>query len=74
MSAAADAQFRAWMRDNLDHAANHFQLAITGAPRFGWLDRSISAPVRRTGRQYWLRVVSEDVRWSGRRDADSAPR
>ncbi|GGM65295.1 hypothetical protein GCM10012275_39810 [Longimycelium tulufanense] len=73
----ADARFREWMRDNLTRAAQHFGLKITGKPRFGWLDRSISAPARRDDRTYWLRVVSEDPQWThldfwtGNRDANA---
>lgn len=59
----ADVQFREWMRENLDRAAEHFGLAVVGDPRFGWLDRSISALAHRGDEGYWLRVVSEDVQW-----------
>lgn len=61
----ADARFRQWMRDNLDRAAGHFGMVVTGEPLLGWLDRSISAPVRGGGVDYWLRVVSEDKQWIG---------
>ncbi|MET9633565.1 aminoglycoside phosphotransferase [Lentzea sp. NPDC006480] len=61
----ADAQFRQWMHDNLNHAAGHFGLTIAGQARLGWLDRSISAPVQTADRQLWLRVVSEDKQWTG---------
>ncbi|WP_433264852.1 phosphotransferase [Actinosynnema sp. CS-041913] len=61
----ADARFRQWMRDNLVRAAEHFGVVVTGEPLHGWLDRSISAPVRRGGAEYWLRVVSEDKQWIG---------
>nr|WP_245848199.1 aminoglycoside phosphotransferase [Lentzea kentuckyensis] len=60
----ADARFRQWMHDNLSHAADHFGLTVTGTPRLGWLDRSISAPVQAAGRRLWLRVVSEDRQWT----------
>ncbi|MCX2952773.1 phosphotransferase [Lentzea sp. NEAU-D7] len=59
----ADAQFRAWMHENLDRAAAHFKLTVIGDPVLGWLDRSISAPVQGPGEQMWLRVVSEDRQW-----------
>ncbi|MEV6241920.1 aminoglycoside phosphotransferase [Lentzea sp. NPDC051838] len=55
-------RFRQWMHDNLTHAATHFGLTVTGPPRHGWMDRSISAP---TEGALWLRVVSEDQHWSG---------
>jgi hypothetical protein len=61
----ADARFRQWMRDNLDRAAEHFGVVVTGEPLLGWLDRSISAPVHDRGVDYWLRVVSEDKQWTG---------
>ncbi|MEV0681682.1 aminoglycoside phosphotransferase [Actinosynnema sp. NPDC050436] len=63
----ADERFREWMRDNLARAAAHFGLVVTGEPRLGWLNRSISAPVRKGDARYWLRVVSEDRQWT---DAD----
>lgn len=62
----ADARWRAWMRDNLSRAADHFGLAVRGVPIFGWLDRSIGARAERDGTGYWLRVVSEDPRWVDR--------
>lgn len=62
---AADAEFREWMRENLQRAADHFGLAIAGEPRLGWLDRSIGASALRDGQKCWLRVVSEDKRWAG---------
>lgn len=61
----ADARFRQWMHENLNHAADHFGLTVTEPPRLGRLDRSIGAPVQATGRRLWLRVVSEDEQWTG---------
>ncbi|ACU34858.1 aminoglycoside phosphotransferase [Actinosynnema mirum] len=61
----ADARFKRWMRDNLDRAAEHFGVVITGDPLIGWMDRSISAPVREGDSDRWLRVVSEDKQWTG---------
>lgn len=58
----AGIRFRQWMHDNLAHAANRFDLAIIGVPRFGWMDRSIGAPVEGA---LWLRVVSEEKQWVG---------
>ncbi|WP_181727275.1 hypothetical protein [Streptomyces sp. PT12] len=40
-TAAADARFRAWMRDNLHRAAAHFGLIEADEPVFGWRFRSI---------------------------------
>ncbi|WP_447005894.1 aminoglycoside phosphotransferase [Saccharothrix isguenensis] len=51
------------MRDNLDRAAEHFGVVVTGDPLLGWHDRSISTPVRKGDAEYWLRVVSEDKQW-----------
>ncbi|MCP2164495.1 hypothetical protein LX83_001335 [Goodfellowiella coeruleoviolacea] len=44
---------------------------------FGWLDRSIGAPVTRGEERYWLRVMSEGLGcadedfWTGNADADA---
>ncbi|WHX20896.1 aminoglycoside phosphotransferase [Streptomyces malaysiensis subsp. malaysiensis] len=62
--AEADRRFRLWMRRNLEHAAAHFQLRITGEPVFGWRDRSISAPANSPNGPRWLRVVSEQPQWA----------
>lgn len=51
------------MRENLDRAAAHFRLTVTGEPSLGCMDRSISAHARGPGEQMWLRVVSEDRQW-----------
>lgn len=64
-SASADARFKQWMHDNLARAAEHFGVVVTGEPLLGWIDRSISAPVRKGSTDYWLRVVSEDKQWIG---------
>jgi hypothetical protein len=61
----ADARFKEWMRENLQRAAEHFELTLTGEPLSGWIGRSISAPVSKGDDQYWLRVVSEDQKWTG---------
>jgi hypothetical protein len=67
-TAEADRLYREWMRDNLTRAAKHFGLDIDGKPTFGWLDRSIGAPALADGRQRWLRIVTEQSKWS---DGDS---
>ena len=59
----ADAQFREWMRENLQRAATHFGLDLAGEPRLGWMDRSISALAGRGEQRFWLRVVSENKQW-----------
>jgi hypothetical protein len=61
----ADARFEEWMRTNLERAADHFGLTITGEPIVGWIGRSIGAPVSKSDDKYWLRVVSEDRQWIG---------
>lgn len=63
-TAAADAEYRAWMLDNLHLAARHFGVAVVGDPHHGWRERSVSAPVTSNGRDLWLRVVSEDQQWA----------
>ncbi|WP_313888308.1 aminoglycoside phosphotransferase [Lentzea alba] len=61
----ADAQFREWMRENLQRAAAHFGLVLAGQPRLGWMDRSIGSLAGRDEEQFWLRVVSENKQWVG---------
>lgn len=62
--AEADRRFRLWMRRNLDRAAAHFGLTVTGEPILGWRDRSISAVGSGAQGCRWLRVVSEQVQWA----------
>jgi hypothetical protein len=62
---AADARFMEWMRLNLQRAADHFGLNVTGQPVFGWRLRSIGATASTTDWQpRWLRVVSEFPQWA----------
>ncbi|MBQ6640049.1 MAG: aminoglycoside phosphotransferase [Saccharopolyspora sp.] len=63
-SEEADEIFGEWMRQNLDRAAEHFEVAVVGEPVFGWRLRSISAAVRSTSGPRWLRVVSEQLEWA----------
>lgn len=63
-TAAANAHFARWMRDNLDRAAHHFGLTVIGEPVFGWRLRSISAPATGTDGERWLRVVSQEPEWA----------
>jgi hypothetical protein len=71
--AEADRRFRVWMRQNLNRAADHFGLTVTGDPVFGWRDRSIGAAADGSR---WLRVVSEQIHgaqghaWTGNVDAN----
>lgn len=60
MSAADDAH-REWMRQQLDHAAEHFSLALVGEAVFGWRDRTIGS---RTRNDRWLRVSWSQTRWT----------
>ncbi|MBP2321210.1 hypothetical protein JOF56_001595 [Kibdelosporangium banguiense] len=62
--AQADAQFAAWMKENLATAAGRFGLTITGEPVLGWRLRSISAAATRKDQLYWLRVVSQEPEWA----------
>jgi hypothetical protein len=60
----ADAVFRNFMRHNLTHAADHFDVTIASPPIFGWRLRSISALVRTRDGEHWLRVVSQEREWA----------
>ncbi|MGI8308128.1 aminoglycoside phosphotransferase [Saccharopolyspora hattusasensis] len=78
--ADADRRFAEWMRANLDRAAAHFGVTLTGDPVFGWRLRSIGAPARDgDGAARWLRVVSEFPEWAhgefwtGNTDANALP-
>lgn len=61
---AADARFCEWMRGNLDHAAEHFGLSVTGEPVFGWRLRTIGAASTGPDGPRWLRVVTEFPEWA----------
>jgi hypothetical protein len=63
-TAAADAHYAAWMRENLRHAANHFGLTIISDPVYGWRLKSIGARVRTDHGEAWLRVVSQEPQWA----------
>jgi hypothetical protein len=63
-TSAADAEYRAWMIDNLHLAADHFSVKVSGEPHHGWRERSISAPVTCDHNDLWLRVVSEEQQWA----------
>ncbi len=62
--AAADARFKEWMNLNLQRAASHFGLRITGEPVFGWRLRTIGATAAAREGPRWLRVVSEFPQWA----------
>lgn len=59
-----DAIWRDWMTGLLSAAAEHFGLTVSGSPAWGWRDRSIGALAAGAGRQDWLKVVTEDIRWA----------
>lgn len=61
---AADEHFASWMYDNLEAAARHFGLTVTGAPVFGWRLRSIGARAEGSQGVRWLRVVSQEPEWA----------
>ncbi|SFT09481.1 hypothetical protein SAMN05660874_05663 [Saccharopolyspora flava] len=76
----ADRRFADWMRGNLDLAAEHMAVSVTGDPVFGWRMRSIGARARDdSGGDRWLRVVSEFPQWArgqfwtGNADANDLP-
>ncbi|MBV9013550.1 MAG: phosphotransferase [Pseudonocardiales bacterium] len=62
--ADADARFTQWMRLNLDRAADHFGLTLTGQSVFGWRLRTIGAPAAGGEGPVWLRVVTEFPEWA----------
>ncbi|MDQ2880213.1 MAG: phosphotransferase [Actinomycetota bacterium] len=63
-TAAANARFTEWMHLNLDHAADHFGLKLTGEPVLGWRLRTIGAPATGDDGPRWLRVVTEFPEWA----------
>lgn len=76
---AADAdRFRVWMRSQQQQAEARFGVAVIGPGRWGWRDRSVSAPVIRGGEPMWLRVGTERARdlphpcWDGIPTASTA--
>lgn len=76
--ARAASRYREWMRGLLEENAARFELTRAGPPRWGWLDRSISAPARTAaGQQVWLRVITEHPEhsggsaWTGTADAEA---
>ncbi|GIL28949.1 phosphotransferase [Actinocatenispora comari] len=62
---ASDEVFTAWMRTNLDRAAERFGLRVAGAPVLGWRLRSIGARADGPDGPRWLRVVSEYPEYAG---------
>jgi hypothetical protein len=61
---SSDERFTEWMRENFTRAADHFGVTVAGRTSFGWLLRSISAPVDRGTERLWLRVVTEYPQWA----------
>lgn len=59
-----DAQHRAWLRAQLEHAADKVDGTLVGAPTFGWHDRSIGGLVTVAGKDRWLRLTSETSWWA----------
>ncbi len=60
----SDAVFVQWMRENLDRAARHFAVSLTGEPAFGWRLRTIGAQASGSGGARWLRVVTDYPKWA----------
>ncbi|WP_109505401.1 phosphotransferase family protein [Nocardioides speluncae] len=74
---AADEQFRAFMHENLAHAAAVLSAEVAGEPVFGWYLRSIGSRVEHADHgTCWLRVHSEPFAtasgdtWTGTADAE----
>jgi hypothetical protein len=73
----ADGRFSEWMNLNLERAAQHFGLTVTGQPVVGWRLRTIGARANGPGGPRWLRVVTEfpdwaqGDTWTGNSDANS---
>lgn len=69
---------QAWLAETLAKAAAEASATITGAPVFGWRERTISARVTTAEGPRWLRVVSEHQQyvggdfWTGNTDATAA--
>lgn len=75
---SADDQFRAFMRDNLDRAAELLSVGITDETVYGWYLRSIGCRVEHPDHgTCWLRVHSEPIAsargetWTGTADAEA---
>lgn len=60
----SDAVFVQWMRGNLDRAARHFAVSLTGEPALGWRLRTIGAPASGPSGARWLRVVTDYPQWA----------
>lgn len=58
---AADRRF--WLGTQLDQAAHVLNVTTTGAPVFGWHDRTIGTRVSTADGEHWLRVVAEMHPW-----------
>lgn len=77
-TAGPNAERRAWLGAQLEHAAAALGVTTTTAePVFGWHDRTIGTRVKAADGELWLRVVSEvyhwagGVFWTGNRDAST---
>ncbi|WP_167545510.1 phosphotransferase [Amycolatopsis rubida] len=59
-----DDRFAEWMRQQLTAAAERLGLSVTGPAKCGQAYRSISADAEGPGGSCWLRVGTEDARWT----------
>ncbi len=59
-----DAIWRSWLDGLLSATACRFGLTVTGTPCYGWRDRSIGVRATSPEGARWLRVVTEDPRWT----------
>lgn len=62
--AIADQRHRDYLRAALSTAGEHFGLTLSGAPVFGWHDRTIGSRATAAGGRRWLRVTAENYRWA----------
>lgn len=66
MNDDADENFKTLMRDNLQHAAAHFELTTVGEATYGWRLRSIGSAAKSDALgDCWLRLCSEFPEWTG---------
>lgn len=64
-AAELNAERRTWLIAHLGHAAGELGVVATGAPVFGWHDRTVGTRVDTADGQRWLRVVAELSPWVG---------
>ncbi len=60
-----NAERRAWLGVQLEHAAAALGVIATSVPVFGWHDRTIGTQVSAADGDRWLRVTAEMSHWAG---------